>query len=94
MAFKGRPLPDPLPKGFPEVDPLSGDKTPAVVEWFRDNDPEEFALRYKARKTHLRESLQLKRERDARIIDDEDSKVSITRGTDPNLNTSARAYGG
>jgi hypothetical protein len=34
-------------------DPMMGDKTPAVVEWYRDNDPAEFARRYHGRKTHL-----------------------------------------
>ena len=34
-------------------DPAFGDKTPAVVEWYRDNDPEEYKRRYAGRKTHL-----------------------------------------
>jgi hypothetical protein len=34
-------------------DPAFGDKTPAVVEWYRDNDPEEYRRRYAGRKTHL-----------------------------------------
>jgi hypothetical protein len=34
-------------------DPAMGDKTPAVVEWYRDNDPEEYHRRYAGRKTHL-----------------------------------------
>lgn len=88
-AFKGRPLPSPLPKGFPEIDPLSGDKTPAVVEWFRDNDPDEFAERYKGRKTHLRATLHQESDED-----DKPLKVKISRGSDPTLNTSARTYGG
>jgi hypothetical protein len=33
--------------------PAFGDKTPAVVEWYRDNDPEEYKRRYAGRKTHL-----------------------------------------
>lgn len=37
----------------PEVDPLLGDKTPAYVEWLRDNAPVEFHRRYAGRKTHL-----------------------------------------
>lgn len=83
QPFKGRPLPNPLPKGFPAVDPLSGDKTPEVVEWFRDNDPQEFEERYKGRKTHLRESLKYEKD------DDEDKlgRVTITRGSDSCLNT-------
>jgi hypothetical protein len=32
---------------------MLGDKTPAYVEWLRDNDPEEFARRYSGRRTHL-----------------------------------------
>lgn len=34
-------------------DPTLGDKDPKVVEWYRDNDPEEFRRRYAGRKTHL-----------------------------------------
>lgn len=37
----------------PEQDPMLGDKTPEFVEWLRDHDPEEFARRYKDRRTHL-----------------------------------------
>lgn len=37
----------------PPSDPRYGDKTPAVVEWFRDHEPAEFARRYGRRKTHL-----------------------------------------
>lgn len=37
----------------PELDPLQGDKTPAYVEWLRDNAPVEFQRRYAGRKTHL-----------------------------------------
>ena len=82
-------------RGLVEAGPTrTGHKTPAVVEWFRDNDPQEFKVRYKARKTHLQESLVKKRQRDENLVDDEDSKVMITRGTDPTLNTSARSYGG
>jgi hypothetical protein len=35
------------------MDPTFGDKTPAFVEWLRDNDQAEFGRRYKGRKTHL-----------------------------------------
>jgi hypothetical protein len=38
---------------IPNADPQLGDKTPAVVEWYRDNDPAEYERRYKNRKTHL-----------------------------------------
>jgi hypothetical protein len=34
-------------------DSAQGDKTPAVVEWYRDNAPEEYLRRYSGRKTHL-----------------------------------------
>jgi len=37
----------------PALDPSAGDKTPAFVEWLQKNHPEEFARRYKNRKTHL-----------------------------------------
>ena len=39
----------------PPCDPAMGDKTPAVVEWYRDHAPEEFKRRYGngRRKTHL-----------------------------------------
>ena len=37
----------------PELDPLLGDKTPAYVEWLRDNAPVEFHRRYAGRRTHL-----------------------------------------
>jgi hypothetical protein len=37
----------------PALDPEMGDKTPAYVEWLRDNAPVEFQRRYAGRKTHL-----------------------------------------
>jgi hypothetical protein len=37
----------------PDMDPMLGDKTPAYVEWLRDNAPVEFHRRYAGRKTHL-----------------------------------------
>lgn len=37
----------------PDMDPMLGDKTPAYVEWLRDNAPVEFRRRYAGRKTHL-----------------------------------------
>lgn len=51
-----RPMPtkDEIPKGLPpmpKVDPAAGDKTPEVVAWFKKYWPEEYALRYKGRKT-------------------------------------------
>lgn len=45
--------PPPAKKGPPPADPLMGDKTPAVVEYYRDNEPAEYKRRYKGRKTHL-----------------------------------------
>jgi hypothetical protein len=49
---KEQPEPN-IPAGAPDLDPMLGDKTPAYVEWLRDNDPEEFARRYSGRRTHL-----------------------------------------
>lgn len=44
----------PIPTHPPKLeDPLQGDKTPAVVEWYRDNDPKEYERRYAGRRTHL-----------------------------------------
>lgn len=37
----------------PEMDPMLGDKTPAYVEWLRDNAPVEFHRRYAGRQTCL-----------------------------------------
>lgn len=37
----------------PELDPMLGDKTPAFVEWMRDYHPQDFAIRYAGRRTHL-----------------------------------------
>lgn len=37
----------------PTADPRWGDKTPEVVEWYRNHDPEEYARRYEGRQTHL-----------------------------------------
>ena len=38
---------------MPDMNPMLGDKTPEVVEWYRDNDPAEFSRRYAGRRTHL-----------------------------------------
>lgn len=53
-----RPMPSPqeIPPGLPpmpKVDPAAGDKTPDVVRWFKKYWPEEYAIRYKGRKTVL-----------------------------------------
>ena len=55
----GKPMPKEadLPEGappMPDMDPMMGDKTPAVVDWFKQHWPEEYEKRYKLRKTHLK----------------------------------------
>ena len=47
-----KPAPKPIPPA-PEMEQMLGDKTPAYVEWMRDHHPEEFAVRYAGRRTHL-----------------------------------------
>jgi len=37
----------------PDMDPMLGDKTIALVEWLRDYAPEEFQKTYAGRETHL-----------------------------------------
>jgi hypothetical protein len=49
----GNPPPPSGRPPMPEADPMLGDKTPELVEWYRDNDPDEYARRYRGRKTHL-----------------------------------------
>jgi|GEM_PF-5822492 len=39
-----------LPPGCPPMNPMQGDKTPAVVAWLREYAPTEFGRRYKGRK--------------------------------------------
>ena len=48
-AEVGDPLPGAPPR--PEEDPRAGDKTPAVVKWYRDWWPKEYERRYKGRRT-------------------------------------------
>ena len=43
----------PVPHPQKLEDPAQGDKTPAVVEWYRDHAPEEYKRRYVGRKIHL-----------------------------------------
>jgi len=92
-VYLGRPMPGPedIPPGLPlmpEIDLMAGDKTPAVVEWFRDYWPEEYERRYKGRKTHLN--------RKPHLVDDEDredAKAPTFRpASDPSLDLSPRAY--
>ena len=94
-AFKGRPLPDDLPAAALDlIDPQAGDKTPAFVEWLRDNRPEEFAERYKTRRTHLRARGEQKNP--DYILDEESGRriKLMARTQDNSLNTTPRAYGG
>ena len=39
-----------LPRGCPPMNPMQGDKTPAVVAWLREHEPSEFERRYKGRR--------------------------------------------
>jgi hypothetical protein len=51
-----KPDPKPVSKTIPpapEMEQMLGDKTPAYVEWMRDYYPQEFAIRYAGRRTHL-----------------------------------------
>jgi hypothetical protein len=48
---KSEPKKDIPPR--PEMDPMLGDKTIELVEWLRDHHPQEFAIRYAGRRTHL-----------------------------------------
>ena len=48
---KPKPKQDIPPR--PEMDPMLGDKTIALVEWLRDYAPEEFQKAYAGRSTHL-----------------------------------------
>jgi hypothetical protein len=51
MSKKSEPKQDIPPR--PEMDPMLGDKTIALVEWLRDYAPEEFQKAYAGRSTHL-----------------------------------------
>jgi hypothetical protein len=51
MSKKSEPKKDIPPA--PEMEQMLGDKTPAYVEWMRDYHPQEFAIRYAGRRTHL-----------------------------------------
>lgn len=48
-----KPAPKPTSKVIPdcpEMDPILGDKTPAVVAWWFEHHPEEAAAKYEGRK--------------------------------------------
>lgn len=94
-AFKGRPLPDDLPvEAQLLIDPQFGDKTPKFVEWLRDNRPEEFAERYRNRRTHLRPQPPINKS--DYILDEESGRriKQMARTQDNSLNTTPRTYGG
>lgn len=38
---------------MPPIDKMLGDKTPEVIEWYREYQPEEYAKRYAGRKFEL-----------------------------------------
>jgi hypothetical protein len=46
-------IPNPNAPPMPAMDPRAGDKTPELVEWYRQWWPEEYENRYADRKTHL-----------------------------------------
>lgn len=56
---KGEPIEDKLPAEVVDIPPCPpedlryGDKTPSVVAWFKEHNPDEFARKYANRKTHL-----------------------------------------
>jgi hypothetical protein len=77
---------------MPPMDPLVGDKTPVVVEWFRTYWPEEFERRYKGRKgvtverkfgpaasvtQALREQLRQAEEEQGKLKEPVDDKVTV-----------------
>lgn len=55
FAMGVKPKAEPVTPFHPKdiEDPLQGDKTPAVVEWYKANAPEEYKRRYSGRKTHM-----------------------------------------
>jgi len=47
-AIKAKVYPDAPPR-----DPMLGDKDPVFVEWLRDHHPDDYAVRFAGRRTHL-----------------------------------------
>lgn len=80
---------------IPKEDPMAGDKTPAIVEWYRDNWPEEFERRYKKRlrKTHLRANIKRRRPEDD-VYDEETGRREkmMQVSHEAGLNTEPRFY--
>lgn len=71
-------------------DPAQGDKTLAVVEWYRDNEPDEYNRRYAGRKTHLEDR---RKERPRLVATDREQNANEASrrslgivGSDTNLN--------
>lgn len=83
--WHGKPNSDAPP--MPAMEPDMGDKTPAVVEWYRDYWPEEYARRYKDRKTHLVEKPRKPRDDDD-LPDAREMKITHEK----DLNTDPRFY--
>lgn len=78
---------------MPEEDPLLGDKTPAIVEWYQKYDPEEFERRYvkRHRKTHLRK-MSRPRSEDLDYDDEGRAMKKFIISSEPGLIAEPRQY--